>query len=88
MLASILTVHTEFKLPGKIQSTNGEQMMDGTVLFTHPLVSSSSIDIVDEVPDVPHILIAVLLALVALVGGITAFIRERCQRSTGTVVGA
>lgn len=61
MLASIMTLSTEIKVPGKILSTNGEYLPDGSIRFTHPLTASSQIDLLDETPDSMHIGIAILL---------------------------
>lgn len=62
LMASMFVFNTELKLPGKIVSTNGEQLADGTVRFTQSLVAPSKIDVVAEVTDYGHIVVAVVIA--------------------------
>jgi hypothetical protein len=76
MLVSMLTVNTEVKLPGTVTSTNGERMPDGTIRFTHPLMGTSTIDIVDEVPDTGHIGFAIVLVIVGAGAGGVALVRR------------
>ena len=70
MLGTILAVHTELRLPGKIISNNGEQLADGRIRFTHSFDSPSSIDVVAEITDYGQITTTVvcILVLVALLG--------------------
>jgi hypothetical protein len=62
MMTSFLSVNTELKLPGKIVSSNGEQLADGTIRFTPSLTSPSKIDAVADVTDYGHIALAIVAA--------------------------
>lgn len=69
MFTSVVRLSTEIKVPGKILSTNGEWLSDGSIRFMHPLTANSHIDLVNEVPDV------MLIAIAALFGcSILAFV--------------
>jgi|GEM_PF-6399249 len=63
MMGSFIALNTEVKLPGKIVSSNGEQLADGTIRFTQSLTSPSKIDVVAEVTDYGHIVLAIVAAL-------------------------
>jgi hypothetical protein len=77
MMASILTVNTEIELPGKITSSNGEQLADGRVRFTHSLTAPSSIDLTAEVTDSAHVVMAIVAVVLVLAVAGVLIVRRR-----------
>lgn len=83
MMATVLTVNTELKLPGKIVSSNGEQLADGRIRFTHAIDAPSKIDVVAEVSDYGHIAFAVVVVLGIVVLVAVVALRRRGAVSAG-----
>ena len=79
LMASMFIFNTELKLPGKIVSTNGEQLADGTIRFTQSLAAPSKIDVVAEVTDYGHIVLAVVIVC-GIVVIVAAGMRRRRTR--------
>ena len=67
MMAAFFSVNTELKLPGKIVSTNGEQLADGTIRFSPSPASPTKLDAIAEVTDYGHIVLAIVAGLGILV---------------------
>jgi hypothetical protein len=77
MIAGILSLHTEIKLPGTIVSTNGERLADGSIRFTHSLTSPSHIDLVDEAPDFLRIGMGIFIGLAFSALAVFRFVGRR-----------
>lgn len=75
----------ELKLPGKIVSSNGEELADGRVRFTHALDAPTKIDVVAEVTDYGHIVLTVVPVLgVSVLAGMSRYAAAplQCRVST------
>lgn len=69
MAASVVSLHLQLKTPGKVVSTNGETLPDGTVQWDLALQSPTAVQYVAQTPDVAHIAWVIVVGIVLLVVG-------------------